>query len=65
MDVEPPRLNDWLYIYMLSLDGECVLYERSMPRNCTRQADDRVKELRDYGREAFYTIGATFKGAFY
>lgn len=57
------KLNNWLYIYRIS--GDDIVYERSMPRYCVREADYRVKELRKRGEEAFYTIGEIFKGAFY
>ncbi len=57
------KLNDWLYIYKISECGCHVLYERSMPRSCVTQADIRVANMRGRGQEAFYTIGATFKGA--
>lgn len=36
-----------------------------MPRSCSRQADERVKELRKMGIEAFYTIGTIMPDAFY
>ena len=58
-------LNNWLYIYYVSKDNEAIIYDRSMPRNCIIQADRRIKEMRDRGQEAFYTIGATFEGALY
>jgi len=68
VDQNKPRYatGDWVYIYTISTnDDKSVLYERSMPRDCMRQVDDRIKVLRDRGQEAFYTIGATFPGAFY
>lgn len=63
MDIQIRGNNNWLYIYYIS--GDCVIYERSMPRTCTRQADDRIKELRKRGTECFYIIGRTLPGAFY
>lgn len=62
--VNEVALNDWLYIYYVSLGGKQIFYDRSMPRKNIYEADRRVRELRKRGKEAFYTIGGTFKGAF-
>jgi len=59
------KLSGHLYIYYISRDSKNVIYERSMPRQCVREADDRVRALRSRGLEAFYTIGDTFPGTFY
>ena len=45
------NLNNWVYIFQITEDG-CLTYERTK---------ERVKELEDYGYEAFYTIGTLTK----
>jgi hypothetical protein len=59
------KLNDHIYIYRIS--GEDIVFDRSMPRYgfSVSEVDRRIKELRERGVEAFYTIGDTFEGAFY
>lgn len=63
---KPRPLNDHIYIYVISSDKTCVIYERSMPRNVHPAfLNTRLKILRDRGQEPFYTVGAPFPGAFY
>jgi len=57
------KLNQHLYIYVIH--GESIIYDRSMLRDCVIQADERIKELRKRGIEAFYTIGTIMPSAFY
>ena len=60
------KLNQWLYIYYIGEDNpDAIIYERTMPRTCIRQAEERLKVLRGRGQECFYTIGDVFTGAFY
>lgn len=42
------------YIYSHVLDGIPV-WDRSMPGTCEREAQDRVRDLRARGQDAFYT----------
>lgn len=55
--------NDWVYVYFLSNCGKYVLFDRSVPRDCIDSVDDIITELRNSGKEAFYTVGFVFKGA--
>lgn len=53
------------YIYIYFIDGEKIIFDRSVSRNGLgpSRAKQRVEELRNFNKEAFYTVGFTVKGA--
>ena len=59
------KLNQWLYIYYISEDGEHVIYDRTMHRSAVYFAKKRVEELEKRGKEAFYTIGTVLPRSLY
>lgn len=63
VDANGLRLNNWLYIYEVT--GKNIIYDRSMPRDCIRQAEERLAVMRARGQECFYTIGRPMVGALY
>ena len=59
----PIKPNSHIYLY--TIKGDYICYERSFPRDYPQGAVRRVEELRKRGIESFYVIGATLKGTFY
>ena len=60
------KLSDWIYIYYINQDGKdnSIIFDRSMPRDRIANVDERIKELRKRGLEAFYVIGDILPRAF-
>ena len=59
-----PNLTDYIYIYYISECGH-IIYDRSVSREGLgpNRAIERVEFYKKRGKEAFFTIGFTVKGA--
>lgn len=58
--------GDWIHIYYISKDGEGIIYDRTVSRTGLgpARAKQVIEQWEVAGREAFYVIGATIRGAY-